>query len=199
MSRPPAVRRGTVAPVRAVVPPRPVERVRVEQRREGGVPGNDADGAPDVEDLLRRIVAGAAGLTGARDGLVWLVEDEGARLVVRCGTGRFGADVGRAARAGAGLAGVVWERGEPLAVDGEPGEGDRPEERAAMAVPLRSASAPGRAGASAPPSWRWRRRSASWPARRSTTHCGRRPRTAGSSGRRPPRRGCAPTSCATAR
>jgi len=118
-----------------------VERVRVEQRREGGVPGNDADGAPDVEDLLRRIVAGAAGLTGARDGLVWLVEDEGARLVVRCGTGRFGADVGRAARAGAGLAGVVWERGEPLAVDGEPGEGDRPEERAAMAVPLRSAEA----------------------------------------------------------
>jgi len=105
------------------------------------VPGNDADGALDVEDLLRRIVAGAAGLTGARDGLVWLVEDEGARLVVRCGTGRFGADVGRAARAGAGLAGVVWERGEPLALDGEPGEGDRPEERAAMAVPLRSAEA----------------------------------------------------------
>src|SRR5206468_951152 len=68
-------------------------------------PGWDAEGPPDVDGLLRRVVNGAAELTGACDGLVWLVED--GRLVARCGTGRFGASELALARVLGELAGAA--------------------------------------------------------------------------------------------
>jgi len=46
-------------------------------------------GPADLDDLYDLIVARAARLVGTRDALVWLVDDEGPRLVVRCGLGRF--------------------------------------------------------------------------------------------------------------
>jgi PAS domain S-box-containing protein len=83
-------------------------------------PGPWLERPPDVDELLRQVVDGSAGLTGAVDGLIWLVDDEGKRLVVGCGTGRFTDSVGQAARYGEGLAGSTWERAAPLAVDDYP-------------------------------------------------------------------------------
>jgi PAS domain S-box-containing protein len=109
-------------------------------------PGRWLEGPPDVDELLRQVVDGSAGLTGAADGLIWLVEDEGKRLVVRCGTGRFTDSAGQAARYGEGLAGSTWERALPVAVDdyrawpGRAAEGlGEGEVRAVLAAPLVSA------------------------------------------------------------
>jgi PAS domain S-box-containing protein len=109
-------------------------------------PGRWPDGPPDVDDLLRRVVAGSAALAGAADGLVWLPEEEGKRLVVRCGTGRLAASRGQGVRFGEGLAGTVWERAVPVAVDdyrswpGRAKEGlDLGEAVAVLAAPLVSA------------------------------------------------------------
>jgi PAS domain S-box-containing protein len=109
-------------------------------------PGRWLEGPPDVDELLRQVVDGSAGLTGAADGLIWLVEDEGKRLLVRCGTGRFTDSAGQAARFGEGLAGSTWERAVPVAVDdyqawpGRAAEGlGEGEVRAVLAAPLVSA------------------------------------------------------------
>ena len=71
-------------------------------------------GPADLDDLYDLIVARAARLIGTRDALLWLVDDEGPRLVVRCGIGRFSTAVGRSLRKGEGLAGEVWQAGAPL-------------------------------------------------------------------------------------
>ncbi|HVD13269.1 MAG TPA: ATP-binding protein [Actinomycetota bacterium] len=111
-------------------------------------PGRWLEGPPDVDELLRQVVEGSVGLAGAADGLIWLPEEEGKRLVVRCGTGRFAASLGQAARFGEGLAGGIWERAAPLAVDDYQAWPDRASEglghgevRAVLAAPLVSAGA----------------------------------------------------------
>jgi PAS domain S-box-containing protein len=71
-------------------------------------------GPADLDDFYDLIVARAARLVGTRDALLWLVDDEGPRLVVRCGIGRFSTAVGRSLRKGEGLAGEVWQAGAPL-------------------------------------------------------------------------------------
>ena len=71
-------------------------------------------GPADLDDLYDLIVARAARLVSTRDALLWLVDDEGPRLVVRCGLGRFSTAVGRSLRKGEGLAGEVWQAGAPL-------------------------------------------------------------------------------------
>lgn len=50
---------------------------------------------PEPDDLHEQIVTWAARLLGTRDALLWLVADDGRRLVVRYGIGRFSASVGR--------------------------------------------------------------------------------------------------------
>jgi PAS domain S-box-containing protein len=109
-------------------------------------PGRWLEGPPDVDELLRQVIDGSAGLTGAADGLLWLVEDEGKRLVVRCGTGRFSDSAGQATLFGEGLAGSTWERAVPVTVDdyrawpGRAAEGlGEGEVRAVLAAPLVSA------------------------------------------------------------
>jgi PAS domain S-box-containing protein len=71
---------------------------------------------PELDDLHERIVHWAARLIGTRDALLWLVEEDGQRLVVRCGIGRFCASVDRGLHMGEALAGEVWQTGTPLAV-----------------------------------------------------------------------------------
>ena len=73
-------------------------------------------GPADLDDLYDLIVTRAARLVGTRDALLWLVDDEGPRLVVRCGIGRFSTAVGRSLGKGEGLAGEVWQAGAPLAM-----------------------------------------------------------------------------------
>ena len=71
-------------------------------------------GPADLDDLDDLIVAQAARLVGTRDALLWLVDDERSRLVVRSGIGRFSTAVGRSLGKGEGLAGEVWQAGAPL-------------------------------------------------------------------------------------
>jgi PAS domain S-box-containing protein len=78
-----------------------------------GMPSVPAD-QPELDDLPELIVHWAARLIGTRDALLWLADDDGQRLVVRCGIGRFSASVDRSLRKGEGLAGEVWQTATPL-------------------------------------------------------------------------------------
>jgi PAS domain S-box-containing protein len=68
------------------------------------------------DDLHGLIVRWTARLLGTNDVLLWLVDEDGRRLVVRDGVGRFSASVGRWLDKGEGLAGEVWQAGTPLAM-----------------------------------------------------------------------------------
>src|SRR5215211_4963814 len=79
-----------------------------------GLPSAPA-GPGDLYDL---VVTRAARLAGTEDALLWLVDDDGPRLVVRHGIGRFAAAAGRSLGKGEGLAGEIWQAGGPLATTG---------------------------------------------------------------------------------
>jgi PAS domain S-box-containing protein len=83
----------------------------------------------ELDELHERIVTWAARLIGTQDALLWLVEKDRRRLVVRKGIGRFSATVGRWLGKGEGLAGEVWRTGTPRGG----GQGEVP---AAVCVPL---------------------------------------------------------------
>jgi PAS domain S-box-containing protein len=71
----------------------------------------------DPTDLLRGILERAAALVGTPHGYVYLEDPDGGNLVMRLGAGLFNGYVGQRIAPGEGLAGKVFERGEPLAVD----------------------------------------------------------------------------------
>ncbi|HET9555968.1 MAG TPA: GAF domain-containing protein, partial [Actinomycetota bacterium] len=73
-------------------------------------------GPADLGDLYDLIVTRAARLAGTEDALLWLADDDGRRLEVRWGIGRFSTAVGRTLGKGEGLAGDVWQAGAPQAV-----------------------------------------------------------------------------------
>jgi PAS domain S-box-containing protein len=100
-------------------------------------------GPPELEDLHEQVVTHAARLAGTSDALLWLADHDVRRLVVRCGTGRFSAAVGRSLREGEGLAGQAWQAGRPLATTGQRSLPDRPQDHggqqgvgAALCVPM---------------------------------------------------------------
>ncbi|MGH3037402.1 MAG: PAS domain S-box protein [Gaiellaceae bacterium] len=70
----------------------------------------------DAQKLLERIAARAGELVGTDATYVYLREGDG-ELRVAVGTGAFAGNVGQRLRKGEGLAGRVWESGEPLTVD----------------------------------------------------------------------------------
>jgi PAS domain S-box-containing protein len=70
-----------------------------------------------LADLLEAIIMRAAHLVGTRHGYMYVIAPEGDELVVQTGTGLFAANVGYRLKRGAGLAGKVWESGEPMTVD----------------------------------------------------------------------------------
>ncbi|MGH3094174.1 MAG: PAS domain S-box protein, partial [Gaiellaceae bacterium] len=69
----------------------------------------------DVGDVLETIIARACELVDSEHGYLYLVDGE--ELTVRLGQGMFEASVGYRLGRSQGLAGRVWETGEPLAVD----------------------------------------------------------------------------------
>ena len=98
----------------------------------------------ELGELPELVVTWAARLAGTEDALLWLVEPERQRLLVRYGIGRFAASAGRSLHRGEGLAGQAWQTGAPLAVtdyQGWPGRlreaGGQHELRAALCLPLR--------------------------------------------------------------
>src|SRR5215212_4203035 len=98
----------------------------------------------ELGELPELVVTWAGRLAGTEDALLWLVEPERERLLVRYGIGRFAASAGRSLHSGEGLAGQVWQTGAPLAVSdyqGWPGRlreaGGQHELQAALCLPLR--------------------------------------------------------------
>jgi PAS domain S-box-containing protein len=99
-------------------------------------------GPADLDDLYDLIVTRAARLADTGDALLWLADDDGARLVARHGVGRFATAAGRSLGKGEGLAGEVWQVGAPLAMTGRRSSPDRPPQggpgalAAGLCVPL---------------------------------------------------------------
>ena len=71
----------------------------------------------DLDELLEAIVERAAALVGTTHGYLYVAGAEESTLEVRVGTGMFEPWVGYPLAKGKGLAGRVWESGEPLVVD----------------------------------------------------------------------------------
>ncbi|MBI4670814.1 MAG: GAF domain-containing protein [Chloroflexi bacterium] len=98
----------------------------------------------DLQELLQNIIARAAELVGTQHGYVHLVEPSGKDLQMRVGVGVYQDFVGTRVRAWQGLAGTVWQQGEPIVVDDYrlwPGRlpmVDRDVLRAVVGVPLKS-------------------------------------------------------------
>ncbi|HSR29708.1 MAG TPA: PAS domain S-box protein [Anaerolineae bacterium] len=74
----------------------------------------------DISELLETIMERAANLVGAAYGFVYLVTSEEAEIEVAIGTGPYREYLGRRLKRGEGLAGKVYESGQPLAVEDYP-------------------------------------------------------------------------------
>lgn len=103
----------------------------------------------DLEDLLEQIIARAASLVGTEHGYVFLLSpDRNSRgeqeMIMRVGIGAYNGFKGTKANYGVGLAGTVWQSGEPLVVDdyrnwsGRLALSSRDILRAVAGVPLKS-------------------------------------------------------------
>ena len=68
-------------------------------------------------ELLEAMVVRAAALASTDHGYMYLVDPDGAGIELKVGTGAFAARTGRRTGRGEGLAGRVWESGQPLAVE----------------------------------------------------------------------------------
>lgn len=103
----------------------------------------------DLEDLLEQIVARAAALVGTEHGYVFLQTPNGAgenEMIMRIGVGAYNGFKGTKANYGVGLAGTVWQTGEPVVVDdyrnwtGRLALSSRDILRAVAGVPIKSSS-----------------------------------------------------------
>ncbi len=103
----------------------------------------------DLEDLLEQIIARAAGLVGTEHGYVFLLSPQRdangeQEMIMRVGIGAYNGFKGTKANKGVGLAGTVWQTGEPLVVDdyrnwqGRLALSSRDILRAVAGVPLKS-------------------------------------------------------------
>ncbi len=71
----------------------------------------------DLDDLLQAIVKRATHLLNASFGWLYLVDEATNTLEVRVGSEEFGERVGLRLEPGEGLAGQVWQSGQPMMVD----------------------------------------------------------------------------------
>jgi DNA-binding response OmpR family regulator/GAF domain-containing protein len=71
----------------------------------------------DLADLLEAITVRAAALMGTPHGYIYLVESEGTEMTEKVGIGAFSNFIGYRLKYGEGLAGKVWQTGQPLKVE----------------------------------------------------------------------------------
>ncbi|MCL7451889.1 MAG: PAS domain S-box protein, partial [Anaerolineae bacterium] len=71
----------------------------------------------DISELLETVMERAVNLVGAAYGFVYLVKSEEAEIEVAVGTGPYREYLGWRLKQGEGLAGKVYESGQPLAVE----------------------------------------------------------------------------------
>jgi PAS domain S-box-containing protein len=70
----------------------------------------------DLAGLLEAIIVRAAALVKSSHAYVYTLDEEGEQLTLTAGTGAFREHTGHVLARGEGLAGAVWETGEPLSV-----------------------------------------------------------------------------------
>src|SRR5439155_895407 len=96
----------------------------------------------DLRDVLEAMVGRAAGLVGTGEGCIYLVHPLKGELELHVGLGAFRDRIGECVRLGEGLAGRVWEHGEPLLVEDyarwEGRQQDEADLHAGLAAPLKS-------------------------------------------------------------
>ena len=71
----------------------------------------------DIDELLTTLLERAGQLAGSPHGYIYLETDDGARIENRVSVGLLTEDRGRRIGRGDGVAGRVWDTGEPLVVD----------------------------------------------------------------------------------
>jgi PAS domain S-box-containing protein len=71
----------------------------------------------DPNELLTDIIRRASRLVGTEHGYIYLVDSLGLEMEVRVGLGFHEQHVGRRIKRGEGLAGMIWQTGEPLVVE----------------------------------------------------------------------------------
>ena len=74
-------------------------------------------GRLDVNELLQAIVERAQALVVSLYGWVYLVKPGGGAIEVKVGTGMFERYVGLCLQRGEGLAGAIWQHGQPMTLD----------------------------------------------------------------------------------
>lgn len=97
----------------------------------------------DLKDLLQKILDSAGALLDTHDGFVFFKEANESDIQMRVGSGLYDDLIGTRAQAGVGMAGTVWQSGEPMVIeDYQKWEGRLPGSRrdalrAIVAVPLK--------------------------------------------------------------
>jgi PAS domain S-box-containing protein len=100
----------------------------------------------DIQDLLETLVTRAGQLLNTPHGFVYVLEPGSSAMKCQVGIGTLRASVGSRRKPGEGLAGNVWQTGEPLIVDdydawpGRQADFERGLIRAIMGAPLKSGS-----------------------------------------------------------
>jgi signal transduction histidine kinase len=98
----------------------------------------------DLNELLSALITRAGQLLGTAHGYIYLITSDGAEIERKMGLGVFSQSLGLRLRPGEGLAGKVWQSGQPLVVADYDTWPDRSSHfdyqliRAVMGVPLRS-------------------------------------------------------------
>ncbi|HUS16166.1 MAG TPA: EAL domain-containing protein [Chloroflexia bacterium] len=96
----------------------------------------------DPDSLLEAILARATALLDTAHGYIYVTDIQPDTLIIRSGTGMFAHQLGYRLRRGSGLAGQVWDTGQPLIVDdystwsGRQVDLDRLAIRAVVGIPL---------------------------------------------------------------
>lgn len=100
----------------------------------------------ELANLLEVLIARAGALLGTPHGFIYLAEPEGTEMVLKVGIGVYNKYVGYRLRPGEGVAGTIWQTGQPLAVEdyqtwsGRLSAFDTAGFHAVLAAPLRSNS-----------------------------------------------------------
>ncbi len=98
----------------------------------------------ELTDLLQTIVVRAGQLVGTANGYIYLSEPDRQVMALKVGVGVFSSQMGLTMRLGEGVAGTVWQTGQPVAIDDyDTWSGRSPSfspglVRATMGVPLKS-------------------------------------------------------------
>ncbi len=98
----------------------------------------------DVSGLLETIITRAGLLAGTSHGYIYLLEPDGTRMTLQVGIGVQSESVGHQIKPGEGIAGRVWQSGQPLVIKdyknwaGRPPGFERSVLQSAVGMPLKS-------------------------------------------------------------